>query len=151
MEFILVSSRIPQMRERGLSYILLKFDGKEPQAPQYQAKGSQWFFWLQLPAWPMLKLFCSSVFLPAFSSDSRYSCWWQWMWPKIRFICASWVFNAGTWKQQPDSKLPQILILALVLFASGHLANNFPALCLGLCLSLTQLSSVQRKGSHGTC
>lgn len=51
--------------------------------------------------------------------------------------------NAAAWKQ-PEAKLPQMVILALVLFARDHLANNFPPLFLDLCVSLTQLNSVCR-------
>lgn len=93
---------------------------------------------------PLLKLFCSSQFFfhlfPLIGGTVVGDKCDQ----KSRFICASWVLNAAAWKQQPEAKLPQILILALVVFASGHLVNNFPPLFLGLRLSLTQPSSVCR-------
>lgn len=75
---------------------------------------------------PLLELFCSSPFFfqpfPLIADTALADRWDQ----KSRLTCAPQVLSAAVWKQQLEAKLPQILILALVVFASSWVTNFSP-------------------------
>lgn len=61
---------------------------------------------------------------------------------KPRLICASQVLSTAVWKQQPEIELPQMLILASVVFSST--TTSHPVVQQGLCFRVTQHSSMCR-------